>query len=318
MNRRYILLCLLALTVSAFGQKINPQLCQLDEYFKKQDRYQVWHSQSNYSTISHTWRIDFNEQLTPSDIDTIRNAFASARKDASESYMYEYHKDGTDSIKYSLRKRYDWNKGLGFEKALFENNALKAEYFYYHEYDEPKDIAKKDMKQLDAAAVKAIVEPALESVKQYKGANIYPIYWQHDEGYEDNFGPDGGIESIAFYDIHNHAGKTTGNHYFLPAQYEKEGEALCRQIDSLTHDYVNRHPEQHYHYFYYSTNSDFRIRNILGSYGNYRENQYSLGYYRDEEGLHFFSTVTDGELWMPKEWTKIKRWVNGKATYRKN
>ena len=166
MNRRYTLLCLLALTVSAFGQKINPQLCQLDEYFKKQDRYQVWHSQSNYSTISHTWRIDFNEQLTPSDIDTIRNAFASARKDASESYMYEYHKDGTDSIKYSLRKRYDWNKGLGFEKALFENNALKAEYFYYHEYDEPKDIAKKDMKQLDAAAVKALVEPALESVKK--------------------------------------------------------------------------------------------------------------------------------------------------------
>ena len=171
------------------------------------------------------------------------------------------------------------------------------------------------MKQLDAAAVKALVEPALESVKQYKGANIYPIYWQHDEGYEDNIGPDGGIYAMAFSD--NNAGKTTGNHYFLPAQYEKEGRTLCRQIDSLAHDYVNHHPEQNYHYFYYSTNSDFQRRNILVSNGNYRENLYSLGYYRDEEGLHFFSTTTDGELWRPKEWTKIKRWVNGKITYLK-
>ena len=317
MNSRYILLYLLTLTITAFGQKANPHLCQLDDYFKNQDRYQIWHSQDNGSDICHTWRIDFNEQLTPSDIDSIRNAFAYARKDASESYMYEYHKDGTDTIKYSMRKIYDWNKGLGLEKALFDNNTLKAEYYYYHEYYEPIGVAYNDMKQLDATAVKALIEPALESVKRYKGANIYPIYWQHDKGYEDNIGPNGGIDAIAFYDIHNHAGKTTGNHYFLPAQYEKEGGALCLLIDSLAHDYVNRHPEQHYHYFYYSTNSDFRIRNILVSNGRYRENLYFLGYYRDEEGLHLFSTTTDGELWMPKEWTKIKRWVNGKKTYLK-
>ena len=312
MNRLYSLLCLLALTTTAFGQ-----LRQLDEYFKKQDRYQIWHSQNNGSNIiGHTWRIDFNEQLTPSDIDAIRNAFANARKDAAESYMYEYHKDGTDSIKYSLLKRNYMSKFFDFEKALFDYDDLKAEYYYYHEYWEPKDVANNDMKQLDAAAVKALVEPVLESVKQYKGANIYPIHWQHDEGYEDNFAFNGGIDAIAFYDK-NHVGKTTGTHYFLPAQYEKEGWALCRQIDSLAHDYVNHHPEQNYHYFYYSTNSDFQRRNILVSNGNYRENQYSLGYYRDEEGLHFFSTTTDGELWRPKDWTKIKRWVNGKITYLK-
>ena len=129
MNRLYILICFLVLTTTAFGQ-----LCQLDEYFKKQDRYQIWHSQSNGSdVIGHTWRIDFNEPPTSSDIDSIRNAFASARKDASESYMYEYHKDGTDSIKYSLLKRYHLSRFSDFEKALFENDALKAEYYYYHE-----------------------------------------------------------------------------------------------------------------------------------------------------------------------------------------
>ena len=38
MNRRYILLCFLVLTMTAFGQKANPYLCQLEEYFKNQDR----------------------------------------------------------------------------------------------------------------------------------------------------------------------------------------------------------------------------------------------------------------------------------------
>ena len=140
MNRRYILLCFLALTMTAFGQKANPYLCQLEEYFKNQDRSQIWYSQANYDAIGHTWHIEFNEQLTPSDIDAIRNAFANARKDASESYMYEYHKDGTDSIKYSLLKSNNRSMFFDVDKALFDYDALKAEYYYYHEYYEPNDV----------------------------------------------------------------------------------------------------------------------------------------------------------------------------------
>ena len=79
MNRHYILLCFLALTMTAFGQKANPHLCQLEEYFKKQDRYLIWYSQDNYDAIGHTWHIEFNEQLMPCDIDAIRNSFANAR-----------------------------------------------------------------------------------------------------------------------------------------------------------------------------------------------------------------------------------------------
>ena len=31
-----------------------------------------------------------------------------------------------------------------------------------------------------------------------------------------------------------------------------------------------------------------------------------------------FSITSKGEGWMPKEWQKLKRWVNGEATYRKD
>ena len=105
MNRVYTLLCLLALAATAFGQKANPRLCQLDEYFKKQGHYGVIHSQNNGIGISHTWQIFFQsglvlfhegvnnetlncvvskkdsvdaicQQLMPSVIDTIRNVLA--------------------------------------------------------------------------------------------------------------------------------------------------------------------------------------------------------------------------------------------------
>ena len=377
MNRVYTLLCLLALAATAFGQRLrvgeqssgikaNPRLCQLDEYFKKQGHYGVIHSQHNGNGISHTWQIFFQsglvvfpkdvsnetlkrvtlkedsvdaicQQLMPSVIDTIRNILASVRKDASESYMYEYHKDGTDTIRYTLAFRYD--DGTNREKFLFESESgesvigaegaststFKFKYAprtsanYYHEYTEPRGVPNKDMKQLDIAAVRALIEPALESVKQFKGARTYPVYWQHDLGYEEYFGPRGNLMAW-FWRNGNHTGLTTGTHYFLPAQYEQEGEVLYQQIDSLAHDYVNNHPEQRYNYLYYSSNPNlYELHNILSSEElGHSEDVYYLGYYRDDDGLHILSVTTKGELWIPKEWTRIKRWVNEKKTYRKN
>ncbi len=377
MNRVYALLCLLALATTAFGQRLrvgeqssgmkaNPRLCQLDEYFKKQGHYGVIHSQHNGNGISHTWQIFFQsglvvfpkgvsnetlkrvtlkedsvdaicQQLMPSVIDTIRNILASVRKDASESYMYEYHKDGTDTIRYTLAFRYD--DGTNREKFLFESESdesvigaegaststFKFKYAprtsanYYHEYTEPRGVPNKDMKQLDIAAVRALIEPALESVKQFKGARTYPVYWQHDLGYGEYFGPRGNLMAW-FWRNGDHAGLTTGTHYFLPAQYEQEGEVLYQQIDSLAHDYVNSHPEQRYNYLYYSSNPNlYELHNILSSEElGHSEDVYYLGYYRDDDGLHILSVTTKGELWIPKEWTRIKRWVNEKKTYRKN
>ena len=365
MNRLYTLLCLLTLAMTAFAQKANPRLCQLDEYFKKQGQYQVTHFQYNGAGIVHSWSIYFQsglvrmsdemgkerikrvffqkdsvdaicQPLMPSVIDTIRNVLASVRKDASESYMYEYHKDEADTIRYTLV--YCYEDGSYREKFLFESetgesllgaegastSTFKFKYAprtwarYYHDYTEPRGVPNEDMKQLDIAAVRSLIEPTLESVKKFKGAKTYPVYWQHDEGYEDHVGANGNLMAECWR-AGNHAGLTTGTHYFLPAQYEKEGEALYHQIDSLAHNYVNSHPEEYYNYTYYSAVPNlYGLHYILSSeeLGN-KEDFYYLGYYRDEEGLHFLSVTTKGELWIPMEWTKIKRWVNEKKTYRK-
>ena len=352
-----ILIGLLVLATTAFGQKANPRLCQLDEYFKQQGIYSVSHYQTNDGGISHSWRIYFTtglmiindemdremlrrvmtkvdsvdavcRQSLPSVIDTIRSVCASVRKDASESYMYEYHKDGADTIKYTLAFCRD--DGSNRETLLFESRNAKSVQDgqhpfegvagtseYYHDYTEPRGVANIDMKPLDVAAVRALVEPALASVKQFKGAKAWPIHWQHDAGFEDTTDTDpfGGVIAGR-----GRAGLTTGTHYLLPAQYDDEGNALYLQIDSLAHDYVDRHPEQQYVYAYFAAVPNlFKLRFILRTteYGNQGE-AYHLGYYRDKEGLHFLSLTTKGQLRIPKEWTKIKRRVNDKKNYRKN
>ena len=79
MKIRYILLFFTALTITAFGQ--NTHLSQLEVYLQKQKDHVV--------------------------ADSIRHIFAVVSKDASDSYRYEYHKDGTDTMKYELAFRYD-------------------------------------------------------------------------------------------------------------------------------------------------------------------------------------------------------------------
>ena len=79
MKIRYILLFFTILTITAFGQ--NTHLSQLEVYLQKQKDHVV--------------------------ADSIRHIFAVVSKDASDSYRYEYHKDGADTMKYELAFRYD-------------------------------------------------------------------------------------------------------------------------------------------------------------------------------------------------------------------
>ena len=109
MDKRYIFIFLLALTATAFGQNTNPRLREL-ELFLRQQPHGLQFTQKNDFDNSYI-RCDWHAQLdtiamSPSQlekaINTIRTAFATLRKDATESYMYEYHQNNTDSIMYSI------------------------------------------------------------------------------------------------------------------------------------------------------------------------------------------------------------------------
>lgn len=107
MDRRYTLICLVLWATMAFAQQPNPRLSQLDVYLQKQ--------KDNVN------------------VDSIRQVFAIVSKEASDSYRYEYHKDGADTIKYELAFRYDDNADHQSpirEFARFNCCGTKAEYHH--------------------------------------------------------------------------------------------------------------------------------------------------------------------------------------------
>ena len=105
MKMRYILLFFTILTITAFGQ--NTHLSQLEVYLQKQKDHVV--------------------------ADSIRHIFAVVSKDASDSYRYEYHKDGADTMKYELAFRYDNdNEGQAAirEVAHFLYSGTNGRYYH--------------------------------------------------------------------------------------------------------------------------------------------------------------------------------------------
>ena len=105
MKIRYILIFLTTLTITAFGQ--NTHLNQLEVYLQNQKDHVV--------------------------ADSIRHIFAVVSKDASNSYRYEYHKDGADTMKYELAFRYDNdNEGQAAirEVARFLCSGTNGRYYH--------------------------------------------------------------------------------------------------------------------------------------------------------------------------------------------
>ena len=400
-----MLVSLFVLATSVWGQNTNPRIRQLEDFLRRQP-HGIEFTQRNYLSvcnyISYDWhaqldaigenkkkpvitadmsreeklkvgqQIDSINALTCQQLmdalDTIRLAFSSVRKEASESYMYEYHKEGNDSISYSVAfshsdsplEKTPWGDYVHAREALkFRCETSKSSKIYgdgwwyrsdpetdslglaingwyqgpfahyYHYFEEPRGISKEDMKPFDIAAFEAHIQPAFESLKKLKGAKTYPVYWQHDEGYVGT-----GNELLAGlrFDYSHPAGLTTGTYYFIPVQHK--AEPIFDRLDSLAHDYVNRHPEQPYIYTHLPIilrihPSGYIFPDVLyHKYGDIVEvdsdecdinsTKYNLRCYQDDEGLHILSITTKGRLWIPKGFQKMKRWVNGKATYRKN
>ena len=117
MNRRFILLIIVAWATTAFGQRLrvgdaeasgmnaNPRLGQLEEYLKEHSHGIQFDQINDVDDIIYAWYAQVDSSNAQSikrledAIDTIRIAFASVSKDAKESYRYEDHQNGGDTIR---------------------------------------------------------------------------------------------------------------------------------------------------------------------------------------------------------------------------
>jgi len=356
---------MVAVAASAYTQNANERLRQLEAYLQELG-FEVRHSQSNDfpEGITHHWSSYFSEPrlgwkedirlfLHPNDkvnapsrenvvaaLDSIRTTFALLGKEATESYMYEYHRNDTDTIKYSLAFRQDndtlrlssdnlfnWFNKNAREIAIFEHNRKKYDgsSSYHHMISKPNGFSEEDMQPFNIEAFEAHIQPVMDSVMKLKGARKSSVHWQHDEGLKNE--SDDFLERLwsgesEEEEIHS-AGLTTGTHYIIPLKYEAEAEALLQQLNSLTYDYVEQHPEQFYYYSYNSNTFRNDTNEVIVFSGpkaivwSLNESLYKLSYSSGEGGFHILSTTTKGDYWLPKDWEKLKSYINGEKVYLK-
>ena len=157
---------LVFLTAKAQGQP-NQRLQQLDEFLLQQG-INVSHKQTNAIDGSITHQMNalpnlvnlnpsFSQDMSEEEkqrliheydsvnalrrqyfdniLDSIRITFAILGKEASENYMYEYHKNGVDTISYSLAflSENDTLRPSRYNNLVIFGRAREAALFDYHE-----------------------------------------------------------------------------------------------------------------------------------------------------------------------------------------
>lgn len=385
MKRIFAIMLMVAIAASAYSQNANQRLSQLEAYLHELG-YEVRHSQSNgHRGITHHWyshihdngpiwmwlpwyeedstiirmRNDsiraLEQQKIEKALDSIRITFALLGKEATESYTYEYHRNDTDTIKYTLAFRHDEDIKRIPQKNLFFFNTYTAnahevatfEYdrqgdcgyglgsgSYNHTVSTPSSFSYNDMQPFDIAAFEAQIQPVMDSFMKLKGAKAYPVYWRHDEGYEagenellEKWGSGIKIQVAGEPEkiINKVAGLTTGTHYVIPLRNEAEINTLLQQLNSLTYNYIEQHPDQPY--YYYNFNSHISLddevisgpNDILKGYKHRDGDEYRLSYDTDieEENFHLLSITTKGDYWVPRDWEKLKSYINGEKVYLK-
>ena len=108
MNKRYLLLWLVALATTTFGQP-NPRLLQLENYLQEQGlkKNNSYKSNTKTTRVKHYWSGQLTAHTPKAVLDSIRTTFTDLSKEATESHMYENHKDHTDTIEYANKVNAD-------------------------------------------------------------------------------------------------------------------------------------------------------------------------------------------------------------------
>lgn len=372
MKRLSALVLLAAFVAAAFSQEPNKQLQRLEEYLRQQG-FSSYREQSSMwgRGITHKLGAGFHFYITDtppmhesmsqeqkekaihandslnalrskimaSGLDSIRHTFALLGAEAAESHLYEYHKFGTDTIRYSLVLPQEMEEVM---PDSFSFRDPEIANFYYHRYKDtkgdggivesaslshlitvPSGIRRGDMKPFDINAFETLIQPELKPLMKKKGAKVYPVHWQHDAGFDDEVGK--GLmykvttRSSPESEENLHTGLTTGSHYFIPVRYEAEATALCHRLYSLALDYVNSHPGQLYNYEFMPSHFPYpgNLYEVVQADDWMGSNGYFLCLMKDKEGFHILSLKNKGERWVPEDWQKLESYINGEKVYLK-
>ena len=185
-----------------------------------------------------------------------------------------------------------------------------------------KPIPKEECTAFDQKTFLATILPVLKQ----KEIKSWDFNWTLDETYDNdekyNKDFNGGITYSGVNGKMSRAGKTTGTMYLIPIKNKEMAEKVFNTIDSLTLAHINKYPNQKYSYDYcqadviMSSSNEAGISPVLKEIGNL-DNQFHLDFGISADGYYIIVYNTKRSYSYPKEWYKLKSYINGKKEYRK-
>lgn len=250
----------------------------------------------------------------------IKNAKDSIRKfslryqylPASHSFAYRYP-DATESITFTFISQ---NKFSPCDK----HKMTHGDFIYTYQKPMPKD-------QCTAFDQKTYLESILPVLKQ-KEIKSWDFNWTLDERFDNDrqkyFDGFYGMRSVRGANGKTtYAGKATGTIYFIPKEKEKMAVNVFNTIDSLTQIHINKYPQQIYDYEYdipervISRPASTLPTVVIEEYDdkNDMSNKFHLNIAKTDDGYYLAIINSEKAYGFPKEWYKLKSYVNGKKEY---
>lgn len=265
----------------------------------------------------------------------------SALPDVEESYHFESHHQGIDTIRYSIclhsgkgqRKHYNDLQGYfyedvpGTETVSFRYDTKQKSCGRHFQgwgtlvYSRTESVPEGKSVAFDWEQYMQAVAPILSQ----KGIAQRTFRWAQDAFHGD------ADKDYAFgYTInegngrHNVKGETNGTLYFIPADQLELAQRVQQDLDSATQHYIYNHPQQTYEYnpnarfSPVATDREGRHEQMLRTM-NLGEGwlQHFVFVCSDVRGYYFLFCDTSGALWVPRESLLLKSFVNGKKVYAK-
>lgn len=272
--------------------------------------------------------------------EAIRNTCKALTDNATESYSWEYHRDGVDSVRYAIAigeyqngdtiriyhdqrevQYYNAPELLSFyynTDPHNDGNPWRAKGYGYFRYEYTPDsvfMPKKDIVPFDKEAYTKAILPILKQ----EGITSRQFYVYHDSTYtivrkawkEDDF-----VLREQTEEPKQTKSETRGTVYTLHS--EAQANAVLEQIVKATWDYLDNAPNAWFSFHPYNDFGNRRLYELFESkYLSRVPDFYHIYIHCFGEEYNIIIVEGTGDMMIPAEWAVVKSWKNGKVTYDK-
>lgn len=272
--------------------------------------------------------------------EAIRNTCKALTDKATESYSWEYHRDGVDSVRYTIAigeyqngdtmttyqdqrdvQYYNAPELLSFYYNAFahnDGNPWGAKGYGYFRYEYTPDsvfMPKKDIVPFDKEAYTKAILPILKQ----EGITSRQFYVYHDSTFtivrKDRKGDDFVLRVQTNEPVQTKS-ETRGTIYTLHSG--AQANAVLEQIVKATWDYLDNAPNAWFSFHPYNGYVNTRLTELFESkYLTRIPSFFHIYLHSFGDEYNIMIVEGQGDMMIPAEWAVVKSWKNGKVTYDK-